>query len=337
MQDTVMASPQEQKDLGFGSVLAQQSRVRLMNRDGSFNVQRGGKALTALLSPYQSLLTMSWGRFLLVITVQYVAVNLLFALLYVLCGAQGVKEADGHAVGSKFLESFFLSVQTFGTIGFGNLYPASTSANFVVVLESFASLVAFALITGLIFARFSRPLPRILFSRHAVVTSYRGITGFMFRIANARANEIVGVEATVVYARFATVNGVRTRVFDQLPLERQRVIFFSLSWTIVHPIDEASPLYGVTAEELCATEAEFLVLLTGTDDIFSQTVHTRSSYTCSEVLWGARFTNIFLPPTDAGLVRIDLKRLNDTEPDPVQPSARKNVARDGAPAGVLSD
>ena len=159
----------------------------------------------------------------------------------------------------------------------------------------------------------------------------------MFRIANARSNEIVGVEATVVYARFATVNGVRTRVFDQLPLERQRVIFFSLSWTIVHPIDEASPLYGVTATELCETEAEFLVLLSGTDDIFSQTVHTRSSYTCNEVLWGARFTNILLSPTEAGVVRIDLKRLNDTEPDPVTLSARKNAAPNAAPAVVLSD
>ncbi len=98
----------------------------------------------------------------------------------------------------------------------------------------------------------------------------------------------------MVYARFATVNGVRTRVFDQLPLERQRVIFFSLSWTIVHPIDEASPLYGVTATELCETEAEFLVLLSGTDDIFSQTVHTRSSYTCNEVLWarGSRTSSV---------------------------------------------
>ena len=106
---------------------------------------------------------MSWGRFLVVLTLQYVALNLLFALLFLLCGAQAVKEADGHAIGSKFLESFFLSVQTFGTIGFGDLYPASTSANFVVVLESFVSLVAFGIATGLIFARFSRPLPRILF------------------------------------------------------------------------------------------------------------------------------------------------------------------------------
>ncbi len=330
-----MANSQEQKDLGFGSVVATESRVRLMNRDGSFNVQRGGKALAALLSPYQSLLTMSWGRFFTVLTAVYLAVNLAFALLYWLCGAQGIKEADGHTIGNKFAEAFFLSVQTFGTIGYGDLYPASTAANYVVTLESFVSLAALGIATGLIFSRFARPLPRIRFSTHAIIAPYRGITGFMFRIANTRQNEIVGIEATVIYARFAMVDGVRTRVFDELVLERKRVVFFSLSWTVVHPIDESSPLYRVTAEELDASQAEFLILLAGTDDVFSQMVHTRSSYTWEEIRWGVRFRNIFLPPTPEGKVRIDLRRLDDTEPAPLPvPHRALASATDEAPLGV---
>jgi inward rectifier potassium channel len=187
----------------------------------------------------------------------------------------------------------------------------------MVLFESLASLVAIALSTGIIFSRFSRPVPRIQFSDHAVIAPYAGGAGFMFRIANARFTELVGMGATVILARFETVAGVRTRTFKELPLERKGVIFFSLSWTVVHPVDAASPLLGLRHEDLLESEAEFLILLSGTDDTFYQQVTARGSYTAAELKWGYRFTNIFRPPSADGIVRIDLGRLSEVEEAPL--------------------
>jgi inward rectifier potassium channel len=147
----------------------------------------------------------------------------------------------------------------------------------------------------------------------AVVAPYRGITAFQFRIVNQRRNQIVELEAKVVLSRFATTGGTAVRRFDDLALERRRVTFFPLAWTVVHPIDETSPLHGTTPEQLSAWDAEFLVLLTGTDDTFSQTVHARSSYHAAEVVWGARFRDMFNPPTPDGVLSIDIRRLDEVQ------------------------
>jgi inward rectifier potassium channel len=310
---TANLPPQEPKDLGFGSVVASQSRVRLMNRDGSFNVRRGSRFQSVFGSPYHLLLTINWLAFLGVLASMYLAVAGVFALIYFAMGPGSLAESDGAFAAGSFLQAFFFSVQTFATIGYGSIVPLTRSANAVVLLQSFCSLVSVALATGLVFARFSRPIPRIRFSRRAVVAPYRGGTGFMFRIANARRNEIFDIDAIVTMARFEVVNGNRIRTFTQLSLERTRVVFFSLSWTVVHPIDETSPLWNVTPDELLASEAEFLVLLSGTDETFFQTVTARGSYTAAEIEWGSRFTNIFLPPTPKGVVRIDLALLDAIE------------------------
>jgi inward rectifier potassium channel len=301
------------KDLGFGSVVAAESRVRLMNRDGSFNVLRGSRIGSVLGAPYHFLLTIDWLPFLGVLATAYLAMGSLFALAYYVAGPDTLRETDTAFRSGGFLQAFFFSVQTFATIGFGAILPASKLGNAIVLVESFASLSSIGLATGIIFARFSRPIPRIRFSRYAIVAPYRGGTGFMFRIVNAGRNEITSVEASVTLARFEMVSGVRTRVFTQLALERTSVIFFSLSWTIVHPIDETSPLWGVTPEELIRSEAEFLILLSGIDETFFQTVTARGSYTAAEIQWGRRFANIFLSPTPRGVVRIDLRRLDNVE------------------------
>lgn len=308
-----MAVTQEPKDLGFGSVVSSQSRVRLMNRDGSFNVQRGGRLAAIIGNPYHSLLTVGWPEFLGVLAVVYLLANLAFALLFLACGPGALGETDTAFASGSFLQAFFFSVETFATIGYGAIVPETVRANFLVLFESFVSLISIALATGLIFARFSRPIPRIRFSSRALIAPYMGRTGFMFRIANARRNEIVGIEATVILARFVTNNGVRSRTFTELALERKRVIFFSLSWTVVHPINESSPMWGLTAEEMVDSEAEFLILLSGTDETFFQTVSARGSYTAGELLWGHKFSNIFLPPAPDGIVRIDLGLLDGTE------------------------
>ncbi|MEA2601338.1 MAG: inward rectifier potassium channel [Acidobacteriota bacterium] len=298
------------RDLGFGAVVARESRKRLLNRDGSFNVVREGLSLLQTLSPYQYLLTTTWPRFLGLVIVFFLVNNSVFAVAYVACGPGQIAGATAGTLGDRLLEMFFFSVQTFATIGYGGMHPVGLAANLLVTLESLVGLLGFALATGILFARFSQPTAKILFSRKAVIAPYRGITAFEFRIANARSNELIQVEARVMLTRLRADGN---RQFLPLKLERERVVFLPLSWTIVHPIDEESPLRGLTQEDLTASDAEVLVLLSGIDETFSQTVHTRSSYKADEIVCNARFSSLFNPPRPDGVLSVDISRLDQIE------------------------
>jgi inward rectifier potassium channel len=309
------STQEEIRDLGFGAVVAGESRQRLLNRDGTFNVARKGLTLGSSLSPYHTLLTTTWSRFIGLLVASYLVLNGAFAVVFVLCGPDALQGPYpvGHA-GSGFSRAFFFSVETFSTIGYGNIGPASLAANLVVTAEALVGLLWLALATGLLFARFSRPTAKILFSRTAVVAPYRGISGFEFRIANARSSQLIEVEATVMLARFEDHEGRHLRRFYKLALERSSVTFFPLSWTIVHPIDESSPLQGLTREDLRRTDAEFLVLLTGIEETFAQKVHARSSYRWDEVVWGAKFADILHHPKGSEAITIDVSKLDGIEP-----------------------
>jgi inward rectifier potassium channel len=300
------------RDLGFGAVVARDSRKRLLNRDGSFNVVREGLSFLQSLSPYQFLLTTSWPRFLGLIIVFYLATNAGFAVAFVACGPGQIAGATAITLGNRLLEMFFFSVQTFATIGYGGMHPIGLAANVLVTLESLVGLLGFALATGILFSRFSQPTAKILFSRNAIIAPYRDITAFEFRIANARNNELIQVEARVLVSRLKK-DGSGNRDFLNLKLERDKVVFFPLTWTVVHPIDADSPLWGQSPEELIASESEFLVLLTAIDDTFFQTVHARSSYKADEVVCGARFASVFNPQTPGGVLSVDIGRLDEIE------------------------
>ena len=301
----------ELRDLGFGSVVSRESRQRLLNRDGSFNVGRQGLSFWTSLSPYQALLTMSWSKFFSIIVAFYLGVNALFAVAFMLCGPGSLVETANVHFEPGFLRAFFFSVQTFATIGYGHIAPAGIAANLIVTLESLFGLLGFALATGLLFSRFSRPSASVLYSRSAVIAPYRGITGFEFRVINQRKSQLIELQAKVVLARFENINGDMQRRYYVLPLERSQVAFFPLSWTVVHPIDESSPLYGVTQDDLLRSDAEFLILLTGIDETFSQTVHSRSSYSAAEVLWNVRFANLFARGAES--LNVDLERFHAVE------------------------
>ena len=281
---------QESQDLGFGSVLSKQQQLRLLNRDGSFNVQRFAPTVWERISSYHSLVTMSWPRFFLLIGLSYFVINLPFALAYYLCGPKALA-GDGALRG--FARYFFFSVDTFSTIGYGNITPSGLAANFLVSVEAIFGLLSVGLVAGLVYARFARPTASILYSRHAVIAPYRGITAFMFRLVNRRQNELIEVNARVILSRFEDRNGRRERVYHTLELERRFVAFFPLSWTVVHPIDEQSPLWGWTPEQTLAAESEFLILMTATDEVFATMVHSRTSYAAAEVVWNARFLSMF--------------------------------------------
>ncbi len=301
------------RDLGLGSRVADRSGARFLNRDGSFNVVRHGLSFFRSLSVYHALLTMSWTRFFAVVLASYLGTNVLFGGAFLLCGPDALHGGETLGVDGRFLQAFFFSVDTLATIGYGNVSPNGLAANLLVTFEAFLGLLGIALATGLLFARFSRPQAQILFSRTAVVAPYRGITALMFRILNERSNQLIDVQATVSLGRMETIGGVRVRKFHELHLERSRVVFFPLQWVIVHPIDERSPLWGWTRGQFDAADPEVLILLTGVDETFSQSVHSRSSYKPQEIVWNARFRDMFVATSDQR-VAIDVRRFHDIEP-----------------------
>ncbi len=303
----------ENRDLGFGARVAGESRQRLLNRDGSFNVARTGLNPLAAFSLYHALLRISWPKFFGVVGIGYFIANAVFACAYLLCGRGALIVADNMQIGNRFWEAFFFSVHTMATIGYGNITPVGVAANLIVSVEALFGLLGFALVTGILFARFSRPTAKIIFSDRAIIAPYRGITAFEFRITNGRCNEIIELHATVMYSQFEDAGGRRLRRFYPLTLERERVAFFTLSWTLVHPIDESSPFYGKTEQDLLAADAEILVLLTGIDETFSQTVHARSSYEAEEIVWKAKYGDIYNPPTGSGRLTIDVRKLHSIE------------------------
>jgi len=308
-------SKDEFKDLGFGTEVARGTRQRLLNRDGSFNVTLEGLNPLTSLGLYQWLLRISWPEFLLFVSVLYVAVNTLFAGAYLLCGPDALQSSTGQFVNQPFYRAFFFSVDTFATIGYGNIYPVGVAANTLVAVEALLNIVSIALATGVMFARFSRPSARIIYSRNAVVAPYRGRTGLEFRIANARSSQLIDVQVQVILTKIEqTPGGSTARKFYELPLERDRVVFFPLSWTVVHPIDPGSPMWGLAQKDLLAADAELLVLLIATDETISQTVHSRSSYEANEIVWGAKFANMFLRNESEGIIGMNLDRIHDIEP-----------------------
>jgi inward rectifier potassium channel len=301
------------KDMGFGSVLGGAKQQRILHRDGTFSSRRVGYPRWSFVNGYHALLTMTWPRFLGMVTATYAAVNAVFAVAYLACGADALGGLPAQRMGGPFLRAFFFSVETFATIGYGHVFPVGAAANWLVSVEALIGILAAALLTGLVFARFSRPTARMLFSRSAVVAPYQGRTGFMFRIANARSNQLMELEAKLMYSR---LDGVGRR-YDQLKLERTRVVFFPLSWTIVHPIDETSPLWGLSHHDLVRQDAEFDILVAGIDETFAQLVHARTSYKPDEIVFGARFSNIYNPIAGDGSISIDVSRLSDIEPAPL--------------------
>lgn len=309
MPKASISKEDENRDLGFGSIVARQHALRLLNRDGSFNVATEGRGFWSAAGLYNALLTISWTRFFAIVIGAYLVLNCLFALAYVLLGPGTLHSIDQMP---RFLTAFFFSVHTFATIGYGSIVPEGIGANSIVTVESLVGLLSFALMAGLVFARFSRPTAHLIYSRSAIIAPYRGIRGFEFRVLNGRRSQLIELHAMVVLSRFEDIGGVRQRQFYPLPLERDHVAFFPLTWTLVHPIDESSPLYGWTEGQLKAAETEFLILITAFDETFSQTVHSRSSYAANEIVWNAKFVSAFRV-VPGGRFAVDLDKMHSVE------------------------
>ncbi len=302
----------EENELGFGSKTTGQ-KSRLINKDGSFNINRVEQSRWGSTSVYHSLITMPWRKFNLIVFTYFVIINLLFACLYYFSGMNGLKGWEATTEGDKFLEAFFFSTQTFSTVGFGRISPGNNLASGIAAIESLVGLLGFALATGLLYGRFSRPVARMLFSKNAIIAPFKEATAFQFRLANKiRNSQITDITCRVTVALFEIENGIKVRRFRPLELEIKNIIFFPMTWTINHPINEDSPLWGMNAEALKEADVEFLISLIGFDDTFSQTVNARHSFTHEELIYGAKFITVF-ETTARGQTTQDLRKINDYE------------------------
>jgi inward rectifier potassium channel len=281
---------------------------RIINPDGQFNVRRRG-ATWRDVHPYLFMINASWPAFLAIIFVGFVMANVVFAFVYLGIGVEHLQGADTSTAFSRFQSAFFFSAQTFTTVGYGRISPDSLPANVVAAFQA------------LLFGRFSRPAARLAFSRQMVVAPYQSGASLQFRLANRRSNNLMEIEARVLLMTVEPSDGGLVRKYRPLTLERSSVLFLPLTWTVVHPIDEGSPLWGQTAENLARQQAEFLILVKAFDDTFFQTVHVRHSYRHEELVWGARFVPAFEADAQGEMV-LELKRLSE-------------IASSESPAGSL--
>jgi inward rectifier potassium channel len=286
---------------------------RVINPDGQFNVHRRGTNWRDV-HPYLYMLNASWRVFLALILAGYLATNFIFAVIYYYgVGIEHLRGSEAATPLARFLNAFFFSAHTLTTVGYGNIWPDGISANSVAALEALLGLLAFALATGLVFGRFSRPVARIAFSRHMVMAPYQEGAALQFRIANRRSNNLMELEARVLMMTVERTNTGPVRKYAALELERASVQFLPLAWTVVHPVTESSPMWGKTAQDLARLEAEFLILIKAFDDTFFQTVHVRYSYRFEELVWGARFAPTF-EVDEHGHMVLDLARLSELLP-----------------------
>jgi inward rectifier potassium channel len=274
-------------------------------------IERVGDSSRVWDDVYHRLLAAKWRWLLLTVLVVYLGMNAVFATLYLLGG-----DCLENARPGSITDAFFFSVQTMATIGYGKMVPRTPYANVVVSLEALFGLVSTAMATGLMFAKFARPSARVMFSSKALMVTRDGVDSLVFRMANARGNQIVEAALHVTLLRAEiTVEGERVRRFHDLALARASNPVFVLSWTAVHPISRTSPLHDATPARLAEWDAAVIVSMVGMDETSGQAVHARHSYAASDLVWGERFVDIIEQLPD-GRRRIHFERFNDTEPVP---------------------
>jgi inward rectifier potassium channel len=257
---------------------------------------------------YHDILTNSWPVFFLKLALAFVAVNLGFAVLYVVD-----RHGIANARSGSYLDAFFFSVQTLGTLGYGVMAPRTLYTNLLVTVESFTGILTIALFTGIIFARFSRPFARVVFSQVAVVAPFDGVPTLMFRAANQRGEAMLDASVTVTLARqHTTLEGITMRRFQELKLVRSSSSLFALSWTVMHAIDQDSPLHGLTLEDMEACDMEIVVTLSGLDEILADRIYCRHAYWADEIVWNQRFVDV-ISVTESGRRLVDLTRFHDTQ------------------------
>jgi inward rectifier potassium channel len=299
---------------GYGNIAANYGG-RLMNSDGTPNIKKTGIPLLQKFSIFHSMLTMRLWKFIALIFLFYTILNLIFASIYYFIGVDHLTGMHAPDFFGQFAECFFFSAQTLTTVGYGRVAPLGLATNIVSSLQALLGLLAFALVTGLLYARFSLPKAFIKFSKNAVIAPYQGATGLMIRLANYKNTaSLTEVEAKISIALIENINGKPTNQFYNVALETNKINALALSWTLVHPIDSDSPLYGFNAEDYENRLGEILVYVRGFDETFSNVVLARTSYTFHEVLYGHKFTPMYVRDDTVRTTIVDHSKLSHANP-----------------------
>lgn len=303
--------PLRNDDLGLGTKVGTRRGV---NKDGTFNVLKVGRPALRTYELYHHLITMGGFKFLGLLLLGFLLTNAFFASLYMGVGMEHFLRPGGESLQGRWLDAWFFSAQTLTTVGYGHISPQSPLASLVAAFESLVGLLSFALATGLLYGRFSRPQAKIAFSHLGLVAPYQGGTAFMFRLVNQRSNQLIEVEATVSLSYCDRESG--SRRFVGLALERGKINLFPSSWTVVHPITEESPFFAMREADFREAEAEVIVLIKAFDDTFAQTIYARTSYQAEEVRWAAKFAPMTTTLED-GMSQMDLNLLDHVEAVPL--------------------
>ncbi len=301
---------QKSVDPGLGEKFLDKAS-KSINPDGSFNIIKKGVTLH-YKDLYQYLINISWTKFFLLTFTGYIIANILFAVVYYFIGDNNLQSTTDSSFSKTFFDGLFFSVQTLTTVGYGGIVPRGIITNTVAGIEAMTGLLGFAVTTGLLYGRFSKPSARILYSKNILVSPYENKNALVFRIANLRNTNLLEIEAKVLFSYIDYHTKDHVKKYQELKLERNSVYFFPLNWTVVHPIDDGSPLIGKTAVELKKIHAEFLILVKGFDDTFSQVVHSRYSYSHDDIIWGGKFSKPY-STNESGKVVFDLKDLHKFE------------------------
>ena len=303
---------------GFGAN-ASDYGGRFVNKNGQPNIKKKGVNFLERISWYHSMLALPRWKFIILIFSFYIIVNFVFACIYYAAGVEHLNGISGDNNLEKFGEAFFFSIQTFTTVGYGHVSPSGFLVSAIAAIEALTGLLSLALATGLFYGRFSKPVAYLKFSENAVIAPYKDITALMLRIAPFKNTTLTDAEAKLTLGMAVEENGKVVNKFFSMDLEFSKANALTLNWTIVHPITEDSPIYGFTKEDFENTRGEILVSIKAFDDMFSNTVVARSSYTFKEIVYGAKFIPMYHRNEDSNATILDLEKLNSfTEADIVE-------------------
>lgn len=305
----ISSEAKSELNTGFG-VNADDVGSRFINKKGKANIEAKGVSFLERISWYHSLLGLPRWKFFFFIFIFFIGINLLFAIIYYLSGTENINVTAGLSEPEKFAEAFFFSCQTFTTVGYGRLNPLSTAVGFIASFESLVGVLSLAITTSLLYGRFAKPTAYLKFSGNAIIAPYKNITALMFRVAPFKNTSLIDAEAKVTLGLMLKEDGKAINKFYQLPLEFNVINSLSLSWTIVHPIVEDSPLYRLLKEDYSKITGEILVFIKAFDDMFSSHVVARTSYTFKELVVGAKFQPMYHRSKEGNKTILDLSKLN---------------------------
>ncbi|MBX9785159.1 MAG: transporter [Chitinophagaceae bacterium] len=311
----ISRNAQENKETGL-SVDSRQSGGRFFEKDGKPNIHFKGIPFYKKVSVYQLMLKIPAWKFLMIVGLAYLIVNLLFASLFFFIGVEQLVGMEQTTVSGKFWEAFFFSAQTLTTVGYGHLYPSSLTANAIASIEALTGLLMFALATGLMYGRFSQPKPFLMYSDIALLSPFKEGHALMFRFAPYKNHFLTNVEVKVTAVlKIADEKGNKKNNFYSLTLELSKANTLISNWTIVHPIDEKSPFYQFTKKDFDEAEVELLVFVTGYDEEYANNVVSRGSYLHNEFVYGAKFDMMYAPSSDMQSTLLHLDKINNHHPE----------------------